>query len=62
MNEAGMSRIYGGIHWQFDNVGGLAAGTGIGNWVFGNALAVPTPGAAGVLAAAGLVALRRRRK
>ncbi len=24
--EAGMSRIYGGIHWQFDNTDGLTAG------------------------------------
>ena len=24
--EAGMSRIYGGIHWQFDNTDGLAGG------------------------------------
>ena len=22
--EAGMSRVYGGIHWQFDNAAGLA--------------------------------------
>lgn len=28
--EAGMSRIYGGIHWQFDNTGGLALGRAIG--------------------------------
>lgn len=61
MNEAGMSRIYGGIHWQFDNQAGLAAGTDVGNWVFANALAVPTPGAVGALAVAGLFAARRRR-
>lgn len=61
MNEAGMSRIYGGIHWQFDNTGGLASGTAVGNWVFENSLAVPTPGAVGALAMAGLFATRRRR-
>jgi hypothetical protein len=27
--EAGMSRIYGGIHWQFDNQAGLACGNKI---------------------------------
>ena len=31
--EAGISRIYGGIHFSFDNVDGLAAGTKIGNLV-----------------------------
>ncbi len=62
MNEAGMSRIYGGIHWQFDNQAGLAAGSAVGDWVFANALAVPTPGAVGAFAVAGLFAARRRRK
>jgi membrane-associated phospholipid phosphatase len=31
--EAGMSRIYGGIHWQFDNVDALAMGRALGNYV-----------------------------
>jgi membrane-associated phospholipid phosphatase len=31
--EAGISRIYGGIHYSFDNVDGLAAGAEIGNLV-----------------------------
>src|SRR5262249_6653612 len=31
--EAGQSRIYGGIHWQFDNSDGLAAGRVVGEWV-----------------------------
>ncbi len=31
--EAGMSRIYGGIHWQYDNVDALAVGTALGNHV-----------------------------
>lgn len=34
--EAGMSRIYGGIHWQFDNQGGLTAGKSLGQYVAGN--------------------------
>lgn len=32
-NEAGMSRIYGGIHFGFDNKAGLTAGRALGNWV-----------------------------
>jgi len=31
--EAGISRIYGGIHFSFDNVAGLASGASIGNEV-----------------------------
>jgi membrane-associated phospholipid phosphatase len=32
-DEAGMSRIYGGIHFQFDNVEGKAAGRALGAFV-----------------------------
>lgn len=31
--EAGMSRIYGGIHWQFDNTDGLRCGKMVGEHV-----------------------------
>jgi hypothetical protein len=31
--EAGASRIYGGIHWSFDNQAGLEAGHGVGEFV-----------------------------
>ena len=31
--EAGMSRIYGGIHFSFDNTAGLDSGQSVGNWV-----------------------------
>jgi hypothetical protein len=31
--EAGMSRIYGGIHWQFDNTDGLTLGKTLGEYV-----------------------------
>ncbi|MSU77418.1 MAG: phosphatase PAP2 family protein [Gemmataceae bacterium] len=31
--EAGMSRIYGGIHWQFDNREGLIVGRRLGEYV-----------------------------
>ena len=36
--EAGMSRIYGGIHFSFDNTQGIALGAEIGNFVANNAL------------------------
>jgi hypothetical protein len=36
--EAGMSRIYGGIHWQFDNVDGLKVGRTLGEYVSKNTL------------------------
>jgi hypothetical protein len=33
-DEAGQSRIWGGIHWQYDNQDGLAAGRALGDSVF----------------------------
>jgi membrane-associated phospholipid phosphatase len=36
--EAGQSRIYGGIHFQFDNQAGLASGHALGGFVVGNLL------------------------
>jgi membrane-associated phospholipid phosphatase len=36
--EAGMSRIYGGIHYQFDNTYGLSTGTQIGQQAVANFL------------------------
>lgn len=60
--EAGQSRIYGGIHWQFDNQAGLAAGHDVGVYVATHAFgAVPAPGGSMVLALVGLAASRRRR-
>ena len=32
-DEAGKSRIYGGIHWEFDNSEGLACGRALGEYV-----------------------------
>lgn len=58
--EAGQSRIYGGIHWQFDNTAGLQAGDLIGEWAFNNFLQVPAPSAAALLGV-GLLASARRR-
>lgn len=37
-DEVGMSRIYGGIHFQFDNTAGKASGKAIGDYVTANFL------------------------
>lgn len=60
-SDAGMSRVFGGIHWQFDNTSGLASGARIGTWVYNHTLQVPAPGALGLLVVGGLAARRRRR-
>jgi membrane-associated phospholipid phosphatase len=44
--EAGQSRIYGGIHWQFDNTAGLATGRALGEQIFYNNLTPVTKPAA----------------
>src|SRR4051812_19937866 len=36
--EAGASRIYGGIHWSFDNQAGLQAGHSVGEFISDNLL------------------------
>jgi PAP2 superfamily len=35
--ENGESRIYLGIHWEFDKTEGIAQGENVGDWVFGHA-------------------------
>lgn len=60
--EAGQSRIYGGIHWQFDNQASLDAGYALGEYIAANFVQIPSPGAAWTLSFASLgVVLRRRR-
>ena len=39
-DEAGISRIYGGIHFLAADVDGLATGRALGNYVFDNFLAI----------------------
>lgn len=60
-DEAGISRIYGGIHFNFDNTAGKSSGRNLANYVYSNFLQVPAPTSAGLLALGGLVATRRRR-
>lgn len=60
--EAGISRIYGGIHYTDDNLDGLALGRNIGLWAHRNYLRpIPTPGGVTLLGVAGLLAMARRR-
>lgn len=41
--ENGQSRIYLGVHWQFDKVEGAALGRRVGDYVFTRGLVRPTP-------------------
>jgi len=59
--EAGQSRIYGGIHWQFDNTAGLHCGGEIGALVTATQLLVPAPAGGLVLLGVLSAGLRRRR-
>jgi hypothetical protein len=62
--EAAISRLYGGIHYRFDNEDGLENGIALGQFVFANALQpIPEPSTC-VLAfcAAIIVAYLRRRR
>lgn len=61
-NEAGMSRIFGGIHYMADNLDGQAVGANVAGYVLANYFQVPAPGAAGILAGLGIMAARRRRR
>lgn len=60
--EAGRSRIYGGIHFEFSNVAGLACGQDIAGYVFESfAQPVPAPGAVGLILLGVACLLRGRR-
>lgn len=60
--EAGMSRIYGGIHWAFDNTQGQDMAIALADNTFNTLfLPVPEPGGALLILSAGLAFLIRRR-
>ena len=60
--EAGKSRIYGGIHFEFDNAAGLLMGRNVAQWTL-DSLNSPVPEPVTLLAmGAGLAALMRRRR
>jgi hypothetical protein len=62
-NEAGMSRIYGGIHFQSANQDGLEAGRNIGDWVMGNFFQpVPEPTSSFLLLLAAVTGIYRRNR
>jgi membrane-associated phospholipid phosphatase len=61
--EAGMSRIYGGIHFMSDNVDGANLGANVGTNVYENFMQpVPEPTSALLVAVAGLVSVLVRRR
>ena len=58
--EAGMSRIYGGIHFSFSNVTGREVGEAVADYIFAtSAQAIPAPGNA-ILVLIGRAAARLR--
>ncbi len=63
-DEAGMSRIYGGIHFNFDNTVGLASGRALGSYVFSTQLQaipeVPASWLVGGFALISMIARSRR--
>ncbi len=60
--EAGMSRIYGGIHWMSDNLDGAVLGESVGSYVFSNYFQpVPEPAGALLLLSGSLLFFARRR-
>jgi hypothetical protein len=63
--EAMNSRLYGGIHWRYDNEDGLTHGLAVGHYVYDTQLApIPEPGTGvlGLLAAMLLLPIRTGRK
>jgi hypothetical protein len=59
--EAGQSRIYGGIHFQFDNTIGLEIGRQVGSNAYSKMTPVPEPTTMIALGGGALALLRRRK-
>ena len=60
--EAGRSRIYGGIHFEFANIAGMESGRAVADYVFDNfAHPVPVPGTSALLLFGVACLLRGRR-
>ena len=61
--EASNSRLYGGIHWSFDNADGLAAGQALGHYAFAAQLRpIPEPASCNLLLLALITALASFRR
>jgi hypothetical protein len=61
-DEAGRSRIYGGIHFEFSNQQGLVSGHSIGTCISANLLQVPEPSCGTLTIIGAMTFLRRRRR
>jgi hypothetical protein len=59
-NEAGMSRIWGGIHFDFENTDGLLAGQQLADYVYSTVM-TPEPATLALVALGAAALLRRRR-
>lgn len=60
--ENARSRVYLGVHWQFDADDGYSTGSSVGDWVFDHyLLAIPEPDTGALLVAGALFGLRQRK-
>lgn len=60
--ENAESRLYLGVHWEFDATDGTELGFNVGEWAAANLLLpIPAPSAVGLAGVVGLMGLRRRR-
>lgn len=55
------SRVYLGVHWDFDSDVGLLQGQALAEYIYANFLEVPAPGGAAVIMTGLLAGIRRRR-
>ncbi|MEM8680915.1 MAG: hypothetical protein AAGF97_16340, partial [Planctomycetota bacterium] len=63
MEENGRSRVYLGVHFDFDDIRGQELGTDIGSYIASRPFlaAIPEPSAGFLILAAGLLGLKLRR-
>lgn len=60
--ENGRSRVYLGVHYQFDADDGYTMGSGLAEWMFNKYFVeIPSPGPIALLSIAGVLVFRRRR-
>ncbi len=62
VSDNNMSRVWLGVHWDFDATIGQLVGENVASYLVSTSFTVPAPGAAGLLGLMGFSALRRRRR